>query len=599
MHSAGNEGRPRRPPLLQGFPSPRSARMRRTRFSAPHLQKMRHRAREQAAPGPGEGPASNREGPENNARASPAHPFRGGGGRGASGHARQSAAILAQSNHQPAPPAFAPLPLPPAMAFARGELDNTFDLRNVDVEDDCQLDERDVGLQDEDPDGEAFFDCKEELFPPPAAAGAPESPSELAEHDERRYDVHHHPEKAEVAGEPQLAEHAVPEAAGLGGIEPLLGLGADDWLLAQPGAGPPRRHGGFQPEDIWTGEMAFVADALRDKFWRGTVFLARREQVESSEWWGRNRIGLAVSANAGPFGEPIEGRRWFSYPPGCLSMNVPITAAFTDAVQEQLMNAFIMMVAVLAAGWGVAVHCLHSKHRGPLLLMWFLAVLEKNLFRGAMDDEENVARRSAAIMGRLKSIWPAVCNVHVTVPRSSDPLWARRLLLYRDAVEQAAHVPSAFAGAVRTCQLSGGERLGVSSHWWLLLDVVREVLPAQPRQDAFRELAGDLTRELVCGLPPAVYSDYVADRRGGNAGRQSKRTGSASKGSASKCKGKGKSTKGYGSGATAAGAPAAAGERADALRAAAAAAAATATAARRAAVATPPSEPPRAGLIIV
>ena len=113
----------------------------------------------------------------------------------------------------------------------------------------------------------------------------------------------------------------------------MLGSDADErmtWLLAQPGADPPCRHGGFQPEDIWQGDMAFVAEALRGKFWRGTVFLATREQVESSEWWGRNRVGLAVSANAGPFAENIEGRHWVSYPPGCLFMNVPITAEFTD-----------------------------------------------------------------------------------------------------------------------------------------------------------------------------------------------------------------------------------------------------------------------------
>jgi hypothetical protein len=150
------------------------------------------------------------------------------------------------------------------MAFARGELDNDINLR-VDVEDDCLLDERDEEARlaedaeeepAEDPAGEAFFDCKEEAPSPHAAAGAPEPPPELAEHDERRYDVYQHPEKEEVAEEPELAEHAVPEAAGLGGVKPLLGLGADDWLLAKPGAGPPRRHGGFQPEDIWTGGMA-------------------------------------------------------------------------------------------------------------------------------------------------------------------------------------------------------------------------------------------------------------------------------------------------------------------------------------------------------
>jgi hypothetical protein len=188
MHSAGNEGRPRRPPLLQGFPSPRSARMRRTRLSAPHSRKMRHRAREQAAPGPGEEPSSNREGPENNARASPAHPFRGGGSlrpcTSVRGH-------LGSKQPPAAPPAFAPLSPPPAMAFARGELDNTIDLRrtttdgSVDIEDDAELDERDVAAEEfqepvqdeeepaEDPADEAFFDCKDEVPPPPAAADAP------------------------------------------------------------------------------------------------------------------------------------------------------------------------------------------------------------------------------------------------------------------------------------------------------------------------------------------------------------------------------------------------------------------------------------------
>ena len=182
------------------------------------------------------------------------------------------------------------------MAFARGELDNTIDLRrtatdrSVDIEDDAELDERDAAAEEfqepakdeeepaEDPAVE-FFDCQDQVPPPPAAADASsEPPPELLEEDDgtdRRYDRWQ--EDRNEAAEPPLEEHGTPDAAW--GLELLLGLDADErmpWLLAQPGADPPCRHGGFQPEDIWQGDMAFFAKALRDKFWRGTVFLATR-----------------------------------------------------------------------------------------------------------------------------------------------------------------------------------------------------------------------------------------------------------------------------------------------------------------------------------
>jgi hypothetical protein len=61
-------------------------------------------------------------------------------------------------------------------------------------------------------------------------------------------------------------------------------------------------------------------------------------------------------------------------------------------------------------------------------------------------------------MARLKSIWPAVSEMHVRTRWSGDSLWARRVLLYQRAAQQSEHIPMAFAGATPCRQLSERER---------------------------------------------------------------------------------------------------------------------------------------------
>ena len=97
------------------------------------------------------------------------------------------------------------------------------------------------------------------------------------------------------------------------------------------------------------------------------------------------------------------------------------------------MDAILLIIAALALGLNVAIHCLNSCHRGPLLLMVVLVAVEKGVYKGDLEDDENVARRSADLMSQFAKLWPNVSKMHVRVARSDDPLWWRRLQLFRHA----------------------------------------------------------------------------------------------------------------------------------------------------------------------
>ena len=362
-------------------------------------------------------------------------------------------------------------------------------------------------------------------------------------------DVVHSGAGAEAEYDVEMAADATfPDST----LDDVLG---DEPPLAEPGSEPPRRGAGFIPSDIFVGAEAPLAEALHEKFWTGQVFLARREQVEDPTWWKDNNVGVAVSANGGPFEHAVQGRRWFQYPEGALSMNVPIMRPDLPwaEVADRLMRAILMMMAMLASGYSVAIHCLNSRHRGPLLFMSFLVMLMKGMDQGDLDDDANVARRSAAIMARIKRRWPAISDTHVCTTWLADNLWHRRLFLFRHAVQM--YLPDAFVGAAPAqVPLIGTDRL--NPLWWRLLDCCR-IEQLAPRQASFDLLATELTSGLVCGLPPAEYEAIVGKggkgaARKGKAGPAAKARPSSGTGSQSKGKGGPKGTKGgHGEGKTA------------------------------------------------
>ena len=120
----------------------------------------------------------------------------------------------------------------------------------------------------------------------------------------------------------------------------------------------------------------------------------------------------------------------------------------------------------------------------------------------------------------MKNIWPGVFHMHVRVARSSDSLWARRLLLYWHAV-QTPKLPDAFAGPTPSLTLTGEDRwMDNCRQWWNLLDAVLQSEPMEKRQAAFAELATELTGDLVgqarllnnFGVDAHYSRDYEAAR---------------------------------------------------------------------------------------
>ena len=148
-------------------------------------------------------------------------------------------------------------------------------------------------------------------------------------------------------------------------------------------------------------------------------------------------------------------------------------------------------------------------------------------------------------MSLLAKRWPNVCRLHQQAARSSDPLWLRRLRLFRHAA--AIGFPDAFAGPVRgagAATLTGDDRF--KPQLWRLLDVV---LGNAGRDEALAALLKEYTGGLVCGLPPAKYEAYVGGRTGkGKA--SSSGTGSQSKGKSKVKPGQGIGSQSKGTGST-------------------------------------------------
>ena len=181
------------------------------------------------------------------------------------------------------------------------------------------------------------------------------------------------------------------------------GAKEDPAELALQAASPSRRGGGIRASDIWTGPEQFLADAIQQKFWRGEIFLATRQEVEDSSWRAANGIGFVVSAGGGAFTLAEHGRQCFAYADDCLAMNVPV---MVEDFSEWIAPAVMMMMAALGQRKNVAIS--DSVEHGPLVLMAFLAMVKGTDQEDMADDEGSVARRSAALMSHVKQRWPQV-----------------------------------------------------------------------------------------------------------------------------------------------------------------------------------------------
>jgi hypothetical protein len=91
-----------------------------------------------------------------------------------------------------------------------------------------------------------------------------------------------------------------------------------------------------------------------------------------------------VSVNGGHFhnADP-QHEGWFRYPAERPAINIPLMAT-PDAFLKRARAYLPVIVAVLAAGRTVGVHCLNAVHRSPLgLAMLALALLPRGHFESA------------------------------------------------------------------------------------------------------------------------------------------------------------------------------------------------------------------------
>ena len=96
------------------------------------------------------------------------------------------------------------------------------------------------------------------------------------------------------------------------------------------------------------------------RVWKGKLLLVTRKQIEDGDFWKEHDIVLAVSMNGGCFKDGPKA--WFEYPVGRKALNIPI--AYDEGRVPRMRFCLPFIMAALAAGKNVALHCLHTVHRG-------------------------------------------------------------------------------------------------------------------------------------------------------------------------------------------------------------------------------------------
>ena len=122
----------------------------------------------------------------------------------------------------------------------------------------------------------------------------------------------------------------------------------------------------FKPKDFFGHEPA---RKLEERFWKGGLMLVTRKQIEDPDFWTSHNIALAVSMNGGCFHEEDnDNEGWFLYPMGRKAMNIPISSK--ERRVQRTRSCLPHILAALAAGKNVGLHCLNTVHRGPLGSRW-------------------------------------------------------------------------------------------------------------------------------------------------------------------------------------------------------------------------------------
>ena len=244
---------------------------------------------------------------------------------------------------------------------------------------------------------------------------------------------------------------------------------------------------------------------LEQRFWKGHLMLATRQQVEDGDWWQDNSVALAVSMNAGCFHEVGDTRDqgWFAYPVGRRAMNIPITSK--KWCVQRTRSCLPHIVAVLACGKNVAVHCLNTVHRGPAGFMLLVMSLYPHDIKPEMAP--NVLRA-------IKAKWDRTSSVLLQARRPDRPrdaaLWDRCHELVKDVLPGVRVPNHILRGGLPAA--TGGWTVEQVRHWEQVAGIIEGPVE-KPRLAQLMLLLSDGQKGLAQGLPVAELAEVHEEWR--------------------------------------------------------------------------------------
>ena len=244
---------------------------------------------------------------------------------------------------------------------------------------------------------------------------------------------------------------------------------------------------------------------LEQRFWKGRFMLATRQQVEDGDWWDDNRVALAVSMNAGCFHEVGNTRDqgWFAYPVGRRAMNIPIMSK--KRCVQRTRSCLPHILAVLACGKNVAVHCLNTCHRGPAGFMLLVMSLYPHDIKPEMAP--NVLRA-------IKAKWDRTSSVLLQARRPDRPrdaaLWDRCHELVKDVLP-GVRVPNHILRGGPPAA-TGGWTVEQVRHWEQVACIIEGPVE-KPRLAQLMLLLSDGQKGLAQGLPVAELAEVHEEWR--------------------------------------------------------------------------------------
>ena len=272
------------------------------------------------------------------------------------------------------------------------------------------------------------------------------------------------------------------------------------------------------------GFSAFVffveetATLLEQRVWKGNLLLVTRKQIEDGDFWKEHDIVLAVSMNGGCFKDGPKA--WFEYPVGRKALNIPI--AYDEGRVPQMRVCLPFIMAALAAGKNVALHCLHTVHRGPVGLIALALTTYPKDIPHALPRE---------VLRKIKEQWPIMSNATLQVTRPQNHRDAR---LWDTMHALLKEMPSF---RVPRHIISGGQ--GVFTGAWTIDDVhiwkkVAQIIHEADPVEQLAQLELLLThsqRGLLDGLPIAEWEshqrEWQAIHNSGGKGKSKGKKGNA------------------------------------------------------------------------